>query len=82
VSSPGIRGIYVPSLKTEQTTVVRRIVRDLDAAVFTGEPIVPYLNIVHNRVALEVMRGCTRGLPLLPGGLYLSPCARAQELIR
>jgi len=68
-----IRGIYVPSLKTEQTTVVRRIVRDLDAAPFTGKPIVPYLNIVHDRVALEVMRGCTRGCRFCQAGYIYRP---------
>ena len=29
--------------------------------------IVPYINVVHNRVAIEIMRGCTARLPLLPG---------------
>ena len=68
-----IRGIYIPSLKTEQTTVVRRIVRDLDATPFTGKPIVPYLNIVHDRVALEVMRGCTRGCRFCQAGYIYRP---------
>ena len=68
-----IRGIYVPSLKTEQTTVVRRIVSDLDSTPFTGKPIVPYLNIVHDRVALEVMRGCTRGCRFCQAGYIYRP---------
>jgi len=68
-----IRGVYIPSLKTDETTVVRAIVRDLDKAPFTGEPIVPYLNIVHDRVALEVMRGCTRGCRFCQAGYIYRP---------
>ena len=41
--------------------ITRRIVRDLDKSEFTGDLIVPYMNIVHDRIALELFRGCTRG---------------------
>lgn len=33
--------------------------------------IVPYIDIVHDRAMLEVMRGCIPRVPVLPGGLYL-----------
>jgi len=68
-----LRGVYVPSLKTAETKIVRRIVRDLDKTPFTGEPIVPYLGIVHDRVALEVMRGCTRGCRFCQAGYIYRP---------
>jgi radical SAM family uncharacterized protein len=34
------------------------VVRDLDAAVVPLAPIVPYVECVHERIAVEIMRGC------------------------
>lgn len=39
-------------------TIEKRIVKDLNAAFYPAKQIVPYLQIVHDRVALEIMRGC------------------------
>ena len=41
--------------------IYRRVVKDLDAAPFLEKPVVPYLGIVHDRLMLELFRGCTRG---------------------
>lgn len=39
--------------------------------------IVPYGEVVRNRIMLEIFRGCTRGLPLLSGRHDLPSRARA-----
>ena len=54
-------------------TVERRIVKDLDAAAYTGKLVVPYMSIVHDRVALEVFRGCTRGCRFCQAGFIYRP---------
>ena len=69
-----IPGVYAPQLRgAGDKPVVRRIVKDLDAVPFTGRPVVPYLGIVHDRVALEVMRGCTRGCRFCQAGYIYRP---------
>ncbi|MDP8231006.1 MAG: radical SAM protein [Candidatus Gorgyraea atricola] len=51
-----IKGVYVPTYRASNIT--KRIIGDLDSAYFPTDPIVPYLQIVHDRISIEIMRGC------------------------
>ena len=51
----------------------RRVVKDLDAAPFLEKPVVPYLGIVHDRLMLELFRGCTRGCRFCQAGMAYRP---------
>ncbi len=55
-----IQGVYIPaySLQPSVCSLKKRIVSDLDAAYFPTSPVVPYIQIVHDRIAIEIMRGC------------------------
>jgi len=48
-------GVYVPghNIKTK-----KRIVKDLDNSFFPTNIIVPYIQIIHDRIGIEIMRGC------------------------
>lgn len=81
-----LRGVYVPALyakgKPGAPKVVRRIAADLDSAEFPAEYIVPYAQLVHDRIGLEIMRGCTHGCRFCQAGVTTRPVrARSQQKI-
>jgi radical SAM family uncharacterized protein len=53
--------------------IKKRVVTDFDQAYFPKSPIVPYMNIVHDRAVLEVMRGCQRGCRFCHAGIIYRP---------
>ena len=64
--------------------VTKRIVQDFDKSYFPVKTIVPSTEIVHDRVMLEVFRGCIRGCRFCQAGYAYRPVrARSpQRLIR
>ncbi|HHV65146.1 MAG TPA: TIGR03960 family B12-binding radical SAM protein [Peptococcaceae bacterium] len=53
--------------------VKKAVLKDFDAAYFPEKVIVPYTEAVHDRVMLEVMRGCTRGCRFCQAGMIYRP---------
>jgi len=84
-----INGVYVPSFYKPQyhsdgifshmeltnhvasETIQKRIVGTLPPPPL--KPIVPYIDTVHNRAPLEIMRGCTRGCRFCQAGIITRP---------
>ena len=54
-------------------TVRKRIVADLDKVFFPDKFVVPYIDIVHDRSMLEVLRGCLRGCRFCQAGFIYRP---------
>ncbi|MCU0651894.1 MAG: TIGR03960 family B12-binding radical SAM protein [Candidatus Omnitrophica bacterium] len=49
---------FSPKIGNLPERIKKRIVKNLDSAYFPSCWIVPYIEIVHDRITLEVMRGC------------------------
>ncbi|HPT77660.1 MAG TPA: TIGR03960 family B12-binding radical SAM protein [Candidatus Atribacteria bacterium] len=53
--------------------VVKRVVKDLDRVYFPDRIIVPFMDIVHDRIMLEIFRGCTKGCRFCQAGMIYRP---------
>ena len=53
--------------------VTKRIVEDVDHAYVPLDPVMPYIETVHDRVTLEVFRGCIRGCRFCQAGFICRP---------
>jgi radical SAM family uncharacterized protein/radical SAM-linked protein len=81
-----IEGVYVPSLcKTVRVggftvpepggcrPVKAAKIGELQSGNYPEKPLVPIIDIVHHRLGVEVMRGCTRGCRFCSAGTYYRP---------
>ena len=64
--------------------VTKRIVIDLDSSPYPVNPIVPSTEVVHDRVNLELFRGCVRGCRFCQAGYIYRPirAKKPETLIR
>jgi radical SAM family uncharacterized protein/radical SAM-linked protein len=67
-----IEGVFVPSVHAS-TPVKRRILSSLDNAPYPDKPIIPFTGIIHDRVNIEVSRGCSMGCRFCQAGMIYRP---------
>ncbi|MDD2338585.1 MAG: TIGR03960 family B12-binding radical SAM protein, partial [Geobacteraceae bacterium] len=63
----------IASLKPGYQKVKRRIAADLEQLPYPTRPVVPFLKAVHDRVSMEIARGCTRGCRFCQAGYLYRP---------
>ena len=85
----GLSGVYVPSLfapeyqddrliavharKPGYDRVRRRVLPELGPAPYLHNPLVPVVKPVHDRLGIEIARGCTRGCRFCQAGMIYRP---------
>jgi len=68
-----IEGVYVPTVHTGNDRIKKRIVADINRHTLPSNPIVPLTKIIHDRITLEIARGCTRGCRFCQPGMVWRP---------
>ena len=64
---------YRPIYPDVPTKIKKRIIEDMDKASYPEKLIMPYIETVHDRIVLEVYRGCIRGCRFCQAGMVYRP---------
>lgn len=68
-----------PLHEEAEPVIYKRVVKDMDEVLFAEHPLVPYMDIVHNRMMLELFRGCSRGCRFCQAGIWYRPVRERRE---
>ncbi len=64
---------YTPVYDDIPKRVTKRIMKDLDKSYYPEQVVMPYIETVHDRIMLEVYRGCIRGCRFCQAGITYRP---------
>jgi len=69
----GVAGVVKPSLPGVPDRVEKRTVSDLADWPYPKSQLVPLIEVVHDRLNVEIFRGCTRGCRFCQAGMITRP---------
>ena len=64
---------YTPIYDDIPKRITKRIIKDMDKVYFPDKVVMPYIETVHDRIMLEVYRGCIRGCRFCQAGMVYRP---------
>ena len=64
---------YKPKYDDVPTKIKKRIIEDMDKAPYPEKLVMPYIETVHDRIVLEIYRGCIRGCRFCQAGMVYRP---------
>ena len=62
-----------PTEEGVPSAITKRIIADFDNAYYPENPVVPFIETVHDRVVLEIYRGCEHGCRFCQAGILYRP---------
>ncbi|HEX7416119.1 MAG TPA: TIGR03960 family B12-binding radical SAM protein, partial [Smithellaceae bacterium] len=68
-----IPGIYVPAIHGKNQIIKKRNPVELNLWPYPKNPVVPLMQTIHDRIILEIARGCTRGCRFCQAGMLWRP---------
>lgn len=68
-----LSGLYIPALHKSGNIIKKRTAIDLNLWPHPQAPIVPLMQTIHDRIVLEIARGCTRGCRFCQAGMIWRP---------